>query len=235
MAKSLDLNKLKSEIETRKKEKGIITENAQGIAMLPRDTFLNSLLTSLQTGKNSPMLNNIKTMNARADIISGAIKTGVVTTEAINKINELKSSAVSVVAPSTQRQAPAQSLNESEEYPERDGSIYEDILRKSKNVTLADSMQEFVGKKTPTPMKSQSAPMNLNEQYLNESVKKAVDNYLIENFGPVLEEAIKGTILEMYAVERIKEVLHENKDMIKTVVIEVIKEIQAKAKQNKAQ
>ena len=183
MAKSLDLNKLKSEIETRKKEKGIIIEGTQGTTALPRDTFLNSLLTSLQTGKNSPMLNNIKTMAARADIISGAMKTGVVTTEAINKINELKSSAVPVAVPPTQRQSPTQSLNESEEYPERDGSIYDDILRKSKNITLADSMQDFVGKKTSTPMKPQSAPTNLNEQYLNESVKKAVDNYLIENFG----------------------------------------------------
>ena len=70
----------------------------------------------------------------------------------------------------------------------------------------------------------------LNEQYLGESVKRIVNNYLIENFGPVVEEAIKSTILEMYAVERIKEVLTENKEMIKTIVIDVIKEIQAKSK-----
>jgi hypothetical protein len=61
-----------------------------------------------------------------------------------------------------------------------------------------------------------------------------VNNYLIENFGPVVEEAIKSTILEMYAVERIKEVLHENKDLVKTIVYDTIRELQAKSK-NKAQ
>ena len=45
MAKGLDLNKLKSEIETRKKEKGMLTENAQGVVMPPRDAFLNGLLS----------------------------------------------------------------------------------------------------------------------------------------------------------------------------------------------
>jgi hypothetical protein len=73
-------------------------------------------------------------------------------------------------------------------------------------------------------------PMQINEGYLVENVKKIVDNYLIDNFGPVVEEAIKGTIIEMYAVERIKEVLQENREMIKTLVYETIREIQAKSK-----
>jgi len=77
--------------------------------------------------------------------------------------------------------------------------------------------------------------MNLNEGYLVENVKKIVDNYLIDNFGPVVEEAIKGTIIEMYAAERIKEVLTENKEMIRAVIIEVIKEISDKNKAKKAQ
>jgi hypothetical protein len=52
----------------------------------------------------------------------------------------------------------------------------------------------------------------------------------VENFGPIVEEAIKSTILELYAVERIKEVLTENKEIIKTVVYETIRELQAKSK-----
>ena len=66
-------------------------------------------------------------------------------------------------------------------------------------------------------------------------MKKIVDSYLIDNFGPVVEEAIKGTILEIYATERIKEVLTENKEMMKTVIYEVIKEISDKNKAKKAQ
>ena len=39
----------------------------------------------------------------------------------------------------------------------------------------------------------------------------------------------------MYAAERIKEVLHENKEMIRGVIFEVIKEISDKNKAKKAQ
>jgi hypothetical protein len=82
------------------------------------------------------------------------------------------------------------------------------------------------------PMSMQ--PMMLNEAYLTENVKKIVNNYLVENFGPVVEEAIKSTILEMYAVERIKEVLTENKEMVQKIVYDTIRELQAKSKANKA-
>jgi hypothetical protein len=236
MATKPDLNKLKTEIDTRKREKGMITENSQGTTVMPRDVFLNTLLTSLQTGKNTPVINNIKTMAARADIVSGAIKTGVVTTEAIKKINELKNSGVvpaSYNAP-VQHQTSRQPVNEAVDMsPERDDNMYGDLERKRRNVTLAESIKEF--QETPvvgSPMLNQppTHAMPLNEVYLSESVKKIVNNYLIENFGPVVEEAIKSTILEMYAVERIKEVLQENKEMIKSLVYETIREIQAKSK-----
>lgn len=235
MAKGLDLNKLKSEIETRKKEKGMLTENAQGVVMPPRDAFLNGLLKSLQTGSKSPMINNIKTMSARADIISDSIKKGVVTTEAINKLAELKSSGTVNIAPTEYR---APKMNETAEMlPERDETMLDDFNTRRKNVTLADSMKDYVGKTVPTPMPvtSTGAPINLNEGYLVENVKKIVDNYLVDNFGLIVEEAIKDTVIEMYAVERIKEVLYENKELVKSLIKEVIREIQDKSKQNKAQ
>ena len=72
--------------------------------------------------------------------------------------------------------------------------------------------------------------MQLNEAALVENVKNVVNGYLSENLGTVFEEAIKGTIIEMYAVERIQEVLNENRDLIKTVVVETIKEIRDKSK-----
>jgi hypothetical protein len=120
--------------------------------------------------------------------------------------------------------------------PEREELMFRD-LETSRKKTLAESIQQYVAVPvvgTPMSNRPANAPISLNEQYLIENVTKIVNNYLVENFGPILEEAIKGTILEMYAVERIKEVLHENKDMVKAVVIEVIKEIQAKSK-SKAQ
>ena len=41
---------------------------------------------------------------------------------------------------------------------------------------------------------------------------------------------MKDVIIEMYAVERIKKVLTENKEIIKSIVYETIRELQAKSK-----
>jgi hypothetical protein len=73
-------------------------------------------------------------------------------------------------------------------------------------------------------------PMQLNEAALVENVQNVVKGYLTENLGPIFEEAIKNTVIEMYAVERIKEVLNENRDLIKSVVVETIKEIRDRSK-----
>lgn len=251
-----DLNKLKAEIDTRKREKGIIGENVQGTVIPAKDKFLNSLLTSLTTGRNTPVVNNIKTMNERADIVSGAIKTGVVTPEAINKIKELKNST-GYVAPVATHSEFRQPVNEATNMsPDREDAFYTDFNKKAKSVTLAESIEGF-NKEKANPNQLYNAkgqPVNpdgsllnppaltfgnngmpmLNEGYLVENVKKVVSNYLIENLGPIMEESIKSTILELYAVDRIKEVLNENKEMIKTIVYETIRELQAKNK-NKGQ
>jgi len=83
---------------------------------------------------------------------------------------------------------------------------------------------------TTAPVAAVGAPMQINEAALVENVKNVVNGYLSENLGVIFEEAIKGTIIEMYAVERIKEVLNENRDLVKSVVVETIREIQAKSK-----
>ena len=131
-------------------------------------------------------------------------------------------------------------MNETVEMsPERDDRIFADLEQKRRNVTLAESIEGFNREKAiapvqPTTMYSANGTPMLNEGYLVENVKKVVNNYLTENLGPIFEEAIKSTIIEMYAVERIKEVLHENKEMIKSLVYDTIREIQQKNKEAKA-
>ena len=216
-----DLNKLKTEIDSRKRERGTIAESAQAAALLPKDVFLNELMTSLQTGRETKATNLIKVVENKT-----AAKFGEVVQHE--------------VAPVHQPVAPQHKLENVGMSPERDELLFAEFEKRRKQ-TLAESIEGF-NKSTNAPMGNAATgvpgyptptvagiPM-LNEQYLGESVKKIVNNYLIENFGPVVEEAIKSTILEMYAVERIKEVLTENKEMIKTVVIDVIKEIQARSK-----
>jgi hypothetical protein len=226
MAKnSVNLNKLKEEIDIRKKEKNMVSsqlgENV-GSGVAPRDTFLNGLITSLKTGNETASSNLIKLVE--------------------NKVAAKQGETVRHNVDETKAVPPASSLHNAipldnqtvDMSPERDEQLFADLEIKRKQ-TLAESMQKYVGG-APTNKPVQQRPqMNLNEGYLVENVKKIVDNYLIENFGPIVEEAIKSTILELYAVERIKEVLQENKEMVKTVVREVIREIQAANAKKKAQ
>lgn len=203
-----DLNKLKTEIANRRNEK---TATIDGVA--PRDKFLNGLLESLHTGRETQASALVKTVD---NTVAAKKKE-----TARLPINE----AVPVQSPPAQRPVPIDMS------PERDEQLWEEMERRKKQ-TLAESMQTYVqspnigAPMTNVPMQ----PTSLNEQYLTENVKKIVNNYLVENFGPIVEEAIKSTILELYAVERIKEVLTENKEIIKTVVYETIRELQAKSK-----
>jgi len=212
---NINLNKLKNEIDTRKKEKNMVSGMGEsvGVGVAPRDVFLNGLLESLQTGRETAASTLVKTVDNKV-----AAKHGEAARLPVNE----------VVAP----QQPRKPIDMS---PERDEQLFADLEKKRKQ-TLAESMSSYIGAPVVgapmanTPQQSAGAPVQLNEQYLAENVKKIVNGYLTESLGPIFEEAIKGTIIEMYAVERIKEVLKENKDLIKSVVIETIKEIQAKNK-----
>jgi len=215
MAEKLNLNKLKDEISSRKRGKNVAPSSLgeqTTIGASPRDTFLYGLMESLKSGRDNASTNLVKTVDIKAA--------------------ERKGETPKLSIKPIQQQHP-QAINEvSDMMPERDDQMYRDFETK-KNQTLAESMQTyFQAPSVGAPMKNQPPQQvgQLNEGFLVENVKKMVNNYLAENLEPVFEEAIKSTIIEMYAVERIKEVLHENKEMIKGLVVEVIKEIQAKAK-----
>ena len=233
MADKVDLKKLKSEIANRKLEKGVVSANiSEGVeGSGPRDTFLNGLMMSLKTGQATPATNLIK---------------GVENSVA-SKHGEAQKHIIKEAAPvRTQTNSPSR-INMS---PERDEQMFKDLEKRS-NQTLAESISSFSGTQTgaaappvidyggtqylTSAPQSASVPQNLNEAALAESVKGMVNTHLSENLGPIFEEAIKGTIIEMYAIDRIKEVLKENPHLVKDVVIETIKEIQArnKAKQQK--
>lgn len=58
-----DLNKLKSEIDSRKRERNMTSSSlgeSVGSNIAPRDSFLNGLLKSLETGQNTASTNLIK-------------------------------------------------------------------------------------------------------------------------------------------------------------------------------
>jgi len=225
MADKVNLNLLKNEIDNRKKERNQVSTNVNGVAstMPARDAFLNGLLESFQTGRDthsSVLVKNVVNKTAEKAGEAAPIRNAPAPAPAVLPINNNS----------------PQRITEADMSPERDEQLFVDLQNK-RNQTLAESISEFA--KIPpvgAPMNQQPVNINsypaqtmqINEAYLTENVKKIVDNYLINNFGPIVEETVKSTILEMYAVERIKEVLQENKEIVRTVVFEVFKEIREK-------
>jgi len=231
MAKKLDLNKLKDEIHKEKQNRNIIPSQlgeTVGHGVSPRDEFLSGLLAARETGQETPASTLIKVVENKMAEKNGSVKRHVV--------NE------TATIPQT---TPTIDMS-----PDRDEQLYRDLEAKRKQ-TLAESISKFQnnapaittpptvnygGKQfltsapTTTPTVQTGVPMQINEAALVENVKNVVNGYLSENLNTVFEEAIKGTIIEMYAVERIQEVLNENRDLIKSVVVETIKEIQARSK-----
>jgi hypothetical protein len=235
MANKIQLDKIKEEIKSRREQGNIVPqnlgENVNSLSSSPRDEFLNGLMTSLKTGSQTPATNLVREVhNTVVD------KKGGDTKHTINT--------------PTQESRPIQKSNVSrpEMSQERDEKMFSD-MEKMRGRTLTESIENFSGGKggnsspivdfngqqylTTPPSgagnNNQGTTKQLNEGVLVESVKSIVNEHLSQNLTPIFEEAIKNTIIEMYAVEKIQEVLKENRDLIKSVVIETIKEIRDKS------
>jgi len=224
MAQKVNLDKLKNEIDSRKKER---TPAGSGAA--PRDVFLHGLLESLEHGHETASSSLIKTVGNEASIKKGE--------KAVLPIRD------SVPTPAQTPVARPQPIQESEE---RDHKLFED-MEKMRKQTLADSLNAITGNAptaampstvnyggqqmlTSLPAGTSAGGVQINEAALTESVRLIVNNHLVENFAPVLEDAIKNTVIEMYAVERIKDVLNENTDLIEKIVYQTIRKLQNKTK-----
>jgi len=233
MAKKLDLNKIRDEIDKEKQNRNIVPSRlgeSVGKGVSARDVFLNDLLSARQSGFDTPATTLIKTVENKVAKKHGGIGKPHI-------INE------------SQPQRPTHRPPTVDMSQDRDEKLFADLEKKNKQ-TLAESISSFQGKSPSNPQSMNfggtdylttppiGTPMNnnnnissqINEGALVENVRGVVNSYLSENLGGIFEEAIKGTIIEMYAVERIKEVLSENRDLIKSVVVETIREIQAKNK-----
>lgn len=228
MAQRVNLDKLKNEIDSRKKSK-----SPDGSGAAPRDVFLHGLLESLEHGHETAATGLIKTVANQA-----AAKKGE---KAILPVQQTAS--IPVAQPTPRQSKPEMS-------PERDHQLFEDMDRMRKQ-TLADSINAVTGTapagqmprtvnyggqqmltslpETATPG-VQAGGVQLNEAALVESVRQIVNNHLVENFAPILEEAIKNTVIEMYAEERIEKVIKENTKLIEQVVYSTIRKLQNKKK-----
>jgi len=206
MSSMIDLNKLKDELNSIKNDK----KNAVNInGVTPRDAFLNGLLESLQTGRHSQSIELLK-----------AVNNAVSSSENNGKMNSVNSNINVNIKPQ---------LNLMNDI-DRENLLYNEFENKR---------QSFIDKREKVKNIKYDNINNINENVGNnllvEQVKKIVDNYITENFTNVIEESIRSAIIEMYAVERIKSVLVENKEIVQKIVYDTIKELQVKAKQKRVQ
>ena len=196
MDKNINLDSLKDEIKRRKTERQDIGIDTQGVGALPpKDKFLNGLLESLNSGRETHASKLVKMVDNKV-----AEKNGEKTRHKINE--ELVDNS-----------PPIDFENSS-----REQSLYDEIAKKT---------QQMISK-NKYPENSALLTSNLQQPItLNEEVIKKV---ITDNFEHLIENALKNSIVNIFMSERIKEVINENEDIVKNVVIKTLKELYKKKK-----
>lgn len=212
--KNIDLSKLREEINSRKSE----THVNEGTGHAPKDSFLNELLTSLKTGQESKSTKLVKMVEQKAAEKKGETNKGSYNNDTmVDAIEKHGGDGSSTQVPS----APQPTGDE-----DRDHLLYEEYSRKMKEL-FGENAKEVMQPHQPTQTNQRPQPrQQLNEEYLVGTVKKILN----ENFAPMVENAMKDAIVEIYSVEKIKEVIQENESLIKGIVINTIRELQKKKK-----
>lgn len=210
----VDFSKIKEELDNRKKN---IAETATA-ENLPKDNFLFELSNSLRSGSESRATERIKLIED---------KTAVKNNERpVHNVNS------NVQVPS-QRQPIGQQPKRpvfGEEF-DREEQMFNDLNTKQhRNAGMSEVIGEYTGQSNKQPNRQYGAGNMLNEEVLNEAVIKSVNRYLGENLETILSEVIKDTMLEIFAKDRIKTVINEDKEAMKKMVIEAIRELQQKNK-----
>jgi len=225
MAKSnINLDKLKAEIDNRKTNKNsIATKLGETVVgdTPTKGSFLNELILSLNTGQPTNSTNVVKLIENKV-----ALKNGE--SPKLNVNQPIKKSDLSDL----------NHINNVEMSQERDDLMYQKFQQKTlqSKQTLADTLENYAHQ--PNIQTQQQQNMGNNNQFLNENyvnnIKTIINNQLAENSQIILNEAFKDMILEMYTYDRIKEVINENKKMIKDLIYEVLREIKEKSNKTKA-
>jgi len=218
----IDLKNLSSEISARKREKKetAVKLGESGRAAMPSDQFLNGLWHAKESGVPNAATNTLKN---KIDITEG--KTPSRQIDNLDLMQHVDNTRQPIQQrPVVERQMPVT------EAPDRDDLLYAEFERKKRE--LYENFPTIY--KNPPQQQQQPARTGqvLNEEVILD-VKRDVIGYIKENFAPIVEEAMKDAIMEMYAVERIKQVINENNDIIEKIVIDTIRKIQERNKQKK--
>jgi hypothetical protein len=213
--KEIDLSKLKNEIHTRKQAKNeAVDDNGSNV----KDKFLNNLVESLNTGRPSEATNKIRKVDEVAAEKSGDKPQS-------NTSNNSVSSEVAKYKGQQNVNQNNQPVINNEN--DRDEKLYEELERRKKEMLGGGALKYNQTKSSQTQETNQPSSGNIINE---EKIYETVNNVITEKFATVVDQAMKDSIVEIYAEARMKEVLEENKNIIRKIVIDTIKELQSKKK-----
>lgn len=212
MGQNLDLGKLKQEIHTRKTKTGQISDTNTTSTAGAKDGFLNGLVESLNSGRPTQASETVKEIDRVAKNKEITKNGGV----PIPKTS-------SYVPPETHEIPKPNNLglvdainghNNGATVHDREKELYAEFEKKRKLLYQPQVEQE--------QRNTHQLPSQLNENMITEVIT--------DKFSVIVEQAMKDSIVEIYATSRMRETITESKDLIREVVIEVIRELQTKNK-----
>lgn len=252
----MDFQELKNKVD-KERERRLSEGQARGDVMpqssAPKDSLLHELQMSLRTGQPSKMVENMRQVDRVANTKAGA--SGKPPQVGGGSLNDALSQHISAppknnnYPPQQQHpQQPRQQMNEQvnprdsafdqqfQQRPRSQGSLSEQLGQIGGNYQnpqqqMMEAYQQMGC--TNQPMQQQQyAPQqqqNQNPNQINEQVNQALQNV---DFGSLLQESLKNTVMEMYAMEKIQKSLLENKDVIKKIVKETLIELSQSKKKS---
>lgn len=216
---NVDINKLKDIIQERKTNKEKISNDLGDGKIAPKNNFLHGLLEARNSGRSNHSTELLKVVNNKT-----AEKKGERLTHDNVNNNTIVDEIERYSKPSNNRnQSPPPVRNGSDE---RDHLLFEEIERRQKEIA-SGGVLNYKNQQSKNNNQGQvNEGVVLNEGKLNETINEIIK----DKFSVIVEQAMKDSIVEMYAATRMEEVLKENKNFIKNVVIETIRELQQRKK-----
>ncbi|NJO65274.1 MAG: hypothetical protein HC836_46410 [Richelia sp. RM2_1_2] len=242
-----DVSKIREEVDSRKKQQIQKAESSGQAVHAPVSSmsFLRSLKESVVTGNaSSAVINKMKMVEQKA------YEKNPIAPRPSKVLDENMSSLIGVgtnVAPQQRQQPPRQQaydINEGQDSVDpREAQMYREMQARNTNLAnrAGGNVDSLISEYYNTKPVSQSPqhqqiPMGgglmLNERAINEAIDDRFTTYISESAGPIMEAALKNTIIELYSKERVKKALIEMDltKMVKEIVIETIKELQDRNK-----
>lgn len=247
----IDLKSLKENIDKRKKELSgnqlVLGEQVK--TKKSKDLFLRELLHSSKTGQETESSIQVKNVHKLAE---SKVKGEKLDPSVLDHINSSGSKPnINTNYQENNYQGRTAAMDAKLEEQKRMQEEQNHQQYKTSNAGLGELIQQYyntstVGSTMSSGMLTEEQMLEkLNQQgykqnqnnsssnMLNEHVVNMTNKLLNENFGMLFGEAMKNSIIETYKREVVKAAIDENKDYIKEIVMETIRDLQKRASKAK--